>query len=123
MAWEDPVMERERIRRDMDERLERGMKEIQARLEKIERRWEEDEAARRREWEDLEGRMMTATEEHRHYNDGLLRKMTVMTNEQISILREFSEDMQKEFAEGRAQLRANTEAVLKMLDRLPEPPP
>lgn len=115
-------MERERIRRDMDERLERGMKEIQSRLQKIECRWEEDEAARRREWEELEGRMMTATEEHRHYNDGLLRKMTVMTNAQINILREFSEDMQKEFAEGRAQLRANTEAVLKMLDRLPDPP-
>jgi hypothetical protein len=119
MAWEDPVMERERIRRDMDERLERGFAEIRQRMEKVERRWEADEKARKQEWEKLEGRMMTATEEHRHYNDGLLRKMTVMTDAQIGILREFSEDMQREFAEGRAQLRANTEAVLKMLDRLP----
>ncbi|HEX5526620.1 MAG TPA: hypothetical protein VFX44_05415 [Solirubrobacterales bacterium] len=112
-------MERERIRRDMDARLERGFADIRQRMEKVERRWEESEKARKREWEELEGRMMTATEEHRHYNDGLLRKMTVMTDAQINILREFSEDMQKEFAEGRAQLQANTEAVLKMLDRLP----
>lgn len=126
MAWEDPVMERERVRRDMDQRLERGCKEIRQRLEKIERRWEEDEKARKREWEELEGRMMTATEEHRHYNDGLLRKMSIMTEQYIGILREFSEDMQMQFAKGwadaaesRAQLRANTEAVLKMLDRLP----
>jgi hypothetical protein len=119
MAWEDPVMERERIRCEMDERLERGFAEIRQRMRKVERRWEEDEKVRRREWEELEGRMMTVTEEHRHYNDGLLRKMTVMTDAQINVLREFSEDMQREFAEGRAQLQANTEAVLKMLDRLP----
>ncbi len=112
-------MERERIRRDMDARLERGFADIRQRMEKVERRWEESEKARKREGEEFEGRMMTATEEHRHYNDGLLRKMTVMTDAQINILREFSEDMQKEFAEGRAQLQANTEAVLKMLDRLP----
>ena len=112
-------MERERIRRDLDERLERGVADIRERMEKVERRWEEDEKARRREWEALEGRTMTAIEEHRHYNDGLLRKMSVMTEAQINILREFSEDMQREFAEGRAQLHANTEAVLKMLDRLP----
>jgi hypothetical protein len=119
MAWEDPVMERERIRRDMDQRLQRGCKEIRQRLEKIERRWEESEKARKREWEELAGRMMTATEEHRHYNDGLLRKMAVMTEEYIGILREVSADLQREFAEGRAQLQSNTEAVLKMLDRLP----
>ncbi len=119
MVWEDPVMERERIRRDMDQRLERGFSEIRQRMEKAERRWEEGEKARRRECEQLEGRMMTATEEHRQYNDGLLRKMTVMTDAQINILREFSEDVQREFSEGRAQLQANTEAVLKMLDRLP----
>ena len=103
----------------LDGRLERGFADIRERMEKVERRWEEDEKARRREWEALEGRTMTTIEEHRHYNDGLLRKMSVMTEAQINILREFSEDMQREFAEGRAQLRANTEAVLKMLDGLP----
>ena len=119
-------MERERIRRDMDKRLERGCREIRARVEKAERHWEEDEKERKREWEELEGRLMTAAEEHRHYNDGLLRKMAVMTEAQIGILREFGEDMHQEFAkiaaqldEGRAETRAQTEAILKMLDRLP----
>ncbi len=67
---------------------------------------------------------MTAIEEHRLFNDGLFRKMTVMTNEYIKILQEEGEalrGLQVEIAEQRGQLRANTEAVLKALDRLPPP--
>jgi predicted nucleic acid-binding Zn-ribbon protein len=119
-------MERARIRRTMDRRLARGCAEIRQRLEIVERRWEEDEQTRKREWEDLEGRLMTANEEHRHYNDGLLRKMAVMTEAHIDILRAFGEDVHQEFSkiaaqldEGRAETRAQTEAILKMLDRLP----
>lgn len=50
--------------------------------------------------------------------------MTVMTQEYIKILHEERaaiRALQDEAAEGRAQLRANTEAVLKALDRLPPP--
>jgi len=119
MIWQGRAMEEERIQRDMDERLERAQVEIRARLEKVELRWQEDEQARRREWEALEGRYMTAQEEHRHFNDGILRKMTVMTDEYIQIMREGAAALQREIAEQRAQIRANTEAVLKVLDRLP----
>ncbi len=115
-----PVDE-ERLRREFEEGLARRQVEIRSRLEKVEQRWEEGEEARRREWEALEGRLMDAYEENRHHNDGLLRKMTVMTEEYIKILREGGAIFQKEMAEGRAQLRANTEAVLKALDRLPPP--
>jgi hypothetical protein len=111
----------ERMRREFEEGVARRQVEIRARLEKVEQRWEEGEEARRREWEALEGRLMNAYEENQHFNDGLLRKMTVMTEEYIRILREGGAIFQKEMAEGRAQLRANTEAVLKALDRLPPP--
>lgn len=112
----------ERMRREFEEVVARGQAEIRARLEKVERRWEEGEEARRREWEALEGRLMTAYEKNQHHSDGLLRKMTVMTQEYIAILHEERmaiRALQSEAAEGRAQLRANTEAVLKALDRLP----
>jgi hypothetical protein len=113
-----PVDE-EKIRRELEARLERRQVEIRSRLERVERRWREGEDERRREWEALGGRLMDAYEENRHFNDGLLRKMTVMTEEYIRILREGGAIFQQEMAEGRAQLRANTEAVLQALDRLP----
>jgi hypothetical protein len=119
MAWEDLDMEIEQQMREMDKRLERGFVEIMARLEKAERRWKEDERARRREWEELEGRAMTAMEEHRHYNDGLLRKMEVMTVVELNILREISEDLKKGFAEVQSEGRAHREALWRLLDRLP----
>jgi len=117
MDWEDPAVKRERIRRNMDQRLARGIEEINQRMQRVERRWEAEEQGRRLEWEALAGRLMTAEEKHHHYNDGLLRKMAVMTNEQINILREFSEEMQHHFEENQAEMRANREATLKMLDR------
>lgn len=111
------------MKREFEEGVARRQVEIRARLEKVEQRWEEGEEARRREREALEGRLMNAYEKNQHFNDGLLRKMTVMTEEYIRILREGGAAFQKEMAEGRAQLRANTEAVLKALDRLPPPQP
>lgn len=119
MPWNDLDMEIEQQMREMDERLERGFAEILGRMEEAERRWEEDERARRREWEELEGRAMTAMEEHRHYNDGLLRKMDAMTVVQLNIGREISEDLQKGFAEIQSEGRAHREALLRLLDRLP----
>ena len=112
-------MEIEQHLRGMDERMERGFTELLGRMEEAERRWEGDERARRREWEELEGRAMTAMEEHRHYNDGLLRKMDVMLTVELNILNEISEKLEKGRAEARTENRANIEALMKMLDRLP----
>jgi hypothetical protein len=112
-------MEEDRIRREMDKRLERSHAEIRGRLEKVERYWRDDEENRRREWEALQGRLMTAQEEHRHFNDGILRKMTVMTEQYIQIMREGGAALQLEITEQLAQIRANTDAALKVLDRLP----
>lgn len=118
-----PVDE-ERMRRECAERAERFGAELRGRMDGVERRWAEGEEVRRREWEELEGRLMNAYERTQHFNDGLLRKMTVMTQEYIKILheeREAIQALQGEAAEGRAQLRANTEAVLRALDRLSPP--
>lgn len=119
VAWHDLDMEIEQQMREMNERQERGFAEIMGRMEEAERRWEEDERARRREWEELEGRAMTAMEEHRHYNDGLLRKMDAMTVVQLNIGREISEDLQEGFAEIQSEGRAHRDALWRLLDRLP----
>jgi hypothetical protein len=37
----------------------------------------------------------------------------------VNVVRSAEEDMKREFAEGRAEARAQTEAILKLLDRLP----
>ncbi|HXR59771.1 MAG TPA: hypothetical protein VN732_00420, partial [Solirubrobacterales bacterium] len=81
-------------------------------------RWEREEEDRRREWEALAGRLMTAEEANRHYHDGLLRKMDVLTQAQLNILRELHEKMEHQYSETLAEMRANREATLKMLDRL-----
>lgn len=109
--------------REMDERQERRFAELMGRVDEAERRWEESERARRREWEELEGRAMTAMEEHRHYNDGLLRKMDVMTTVELNMLQEIGEDHRKGFAEIQAEGRAHREALLRLLDRLPPAEP
>jgi len=114
-------MDEERIQREIAERIERGNAEIQVRLERVERLWRKGEEKRRREWEELEGRMLTVEEERKLFYDGLFRKMTVMTDAYIRILREFGQELREEAVEQRAQLRANTEATWKMLDRLPPP--
>ena len=121
MAWNDLDMEIEQQLREMDERSKRGFAELMGRVEEAERRWEESEQARRREWEELEGRAMTAMEEQRHYNDGLLRKMDVMTVIELNILREISEDLKRGFAEVQSEGRAHREALWRLLDRLPPP--
>lgn len=69
---------------------------------------------------------MTAEEKRQHEIDHIQRLFATLTDEYVNIIRTVGEDMQRGFAEsragaeeGRAQLRANTEAVLRMLDRLP----
>jgi phage/plasmid-associated DNA primase len=117
--WDAVDMAVERGRQEFERRLEKGLKELNQRLAKVERRWEKEEEERRREWEALAGRLMTAEEKSQHYHDGLLRKMAVMTNMQVGALREHSEEMRKHFEESRAEWRATREATLKMMDRLP----
>jgi len=118
--WHAVAMEEvERGKRDFERRVKEGLKEINGRLETAERRWEKEEEDRRHEWEALAGRLMTTEEKHQHYNDGLLRKMAVLTNEQLNILHGLGEDMRLHFKELQAEMRANREATLKMLDRLP----
>lgn len=69
---------------------------------------------------------MNAEEERKHHSDGILRLMSAMTDEYVTIIRSMGDDMRQGFAkvgaqldEGRAETRAQTEAILKMLDRLP----
>lgn len=119
MVWEYRPVDVEQIRREMKEGFERSLAEIQARTEQVEKHWEKSEEARRREWERLAGRLMTAEEKRKRFDDALLRKNTMMTQAFLAILDEGREEFRQEFAEGRAQMRANTEAVLKALDRLP----
>lgn len=88
-------------------------------MSQAERRWEKEEEDRRREWEALAGRLMTAAEANRHYHDGLLRKMDVLTQAQLNILRELNEKMEHQYTETLAEMRASREATLRMLDRLP----
>jgi hypothetical protein len=121
MAWLDLDMEIGQLLREMDERQKRRFAELMGRIEEAERCWEESERTRKREWEELEGRAMTAMEEHRHYNDGLLRKMDVMTTVQLNMLHEIGEEHKKGFAEIRSEGRANREALFRLLDRLPPP--
>src|SRR5689334_23811309 len=92
MSWLDLDMEIEQHLHRMDERMKRGFTQLLGRMEAAERHWEEDERARRKEWEVLEGRAMTAMEEHRHYNDGLLRKMDVMLRSE-----EHTSELQSQF--------------------------
>lgn len=112
-------MELEQWRKDFDRRLEEGRREIRERVERVEERCRKAEDARRREWEKLEGRVMTAQEKQEHYSDGFLRMLAAMTEEYVTIARSINEDMRAGFAESRAENKAQTEALLRVLDRLP----
>jgi hypothetical protein len=119
VAWNDLDMELERKRCDFDRRVEKGCREFRERIEGVERCCKEAEDARRRDWEKLEGRMMSAEEERKHQSDGFLRLLAAMTDEYVAIARSIGEDMKREFAESRAESRAQSEALMRMFDRLP----
>jgi predicted nucleic acid-binding Zn-ribbon protein len=117
--WQALDMELEEQMRDFERRVEEGRGEVLARIEGVERSCKEVGEERRREWEELKGRVMTAEEKRQHDSDEFLRLMATMTDEYVSIFSSLRVDMQREFAEGRAENRAQTEALLRMLDRLP----
>jgi len=119
MDWDDLDMEREQWRKDFDRRLEEGRREIRERIERVEQRCQEAEKVRRREWEALKGRMMTAEEKQERRSEEFLRLMAAMTAEYVTIARSIGEDMKREFAESRAESRAQSEALMRMFDRLP----
>lgn len=121
-------MELERRQCDFDRRVEEGRRELRSRFDTLERRCKEAEEVRRREWEAAEGRVMTAAEKLQHQHDGFMRMLSTVTDHYVKVIDALGADMREEFAkgrveaeEGRAQLRANTEAVMRMLDRLPPP--
>ncbi len=114
-------MELAQWQKDFDRRVEEGRQEIRGRVERVERRCKEVEDARRREWEELKGRVMTAQEKQEHRSDGFLRLMAAMTEEYVTIARSINQDMKREFAESRAESRAQSEALMRVLDRLPAP--
>jgi hypothetical protein len=117
--WHALDMEIERNRRDSDRRIEEGCREIRERIEGVEQRCKEAGEARRREWEELKGRVMTADEKQEHRSDQFLRLLGAVTDEYVSIARSIKDDMQQQSTERRAETRAQTEALLRILDRLP----
>lgn len=119
MLWDDLDMELERQRWERDQRVEQVGREIQERIEKVERRCKESEEARRRDWEQLEGRVMTAEEKQERRSDEFLRLINAVALEHLKIIGDLSDDMTRRSEETRGENRAQTEALLKMLDRLP----
>jgi len=125
-------MELERKRCDFERRLEEGRSELVERIETLQRFLREGGEARRREWEELNGRLMTAEEKRQFENDHIQTLLARMTDEHVKTIRAAGDDMRREFAESRAESRAKFEellaearaqrqATLKMLDRLSPP--
>jgi len=112
-------MEVERSRREFERRLEEGHEEIVEHLERTLRCCREAEEARRHDWEELNGRLMTAEEQRRFELDSIQTLFATMTREHVRVIAAASEDMERRFAETRGENRAHTEALLKVLDRLP----
>lgn len=112
-------MELEKQRWERDQRIEQIGREIRERLEKVEQRCKESEEARRKRWERLEGRVMTAEEKQERRSDEFLRLVTAVGHEYLKIIADLSDDMTRRFEETRGENRAHTEALLKVLDRLP----
>jgi len=123
-------MELERKRCDFERRLEEGRGEVLERIEVLQRELREGGEARRREWEELNGRLMSADEKRQFENDHIQRVLAQMTDAHVGAIRAAREDMSQEFAESRAEsrekfeelqaeARAQRQATLRMLDRLP----
>ncbi len=112
-------MELERQRWERDQRLEQMGREIRERIEKVERHCKESEEARRKDWEQLEGRVMTAEEKQERRSDGFLRLINAVATEHLKIIADLGDDMARRSEEARGENRAHTEALLKVLDRLP----
>ncbi len=123
-------MELERKRCDFEQRLEEGRGDLVKRIEELQRILREGGEARRREWEELNGRLMTADEKRQFENDHIQRVLAQMTDAHVKTIQAAQEDMRQAFAESRAEsrvkfeelqaeARAQRQATLRMLDRLP----
>ena len=132
MSWHDLDMELERGREDFERRLEAGQIELRERIERVERQCREAENARRRDWEELKGHLATEAEKRKFENDSIQRLSAELTVAYVNVVRSVGDDMRREFAEARAESRAKFEellaearaqrqATLGMLDRLPPP--
>lgn len=132
MLWDDVEVDLERRRCDFERRLEEGRGELVERIEVLQRDLREGGEARRREWEEINGRLMTADEKRQFENDHIQKVLAQMTDAFVSTIRAAGEDMRREFAESRAESRekfeelqaesrAHRQATLRMLDRLPPP--
>lgn len=119
MAWDDLDVQIEQWREDFERRVKEESRELCGRFEALERSCREAEEARRREWEAAEGRVMTAAEKLEHRHDGFMRLLSTMGAEYMRALNALGEDMERRFAEGKEENRAQTEALMRMLDRLP----
>jgi hypothetical protein len=62
---------------------------------------------------------MTAQEEQERRSDEFLRLMNAVGNEHLKIVAALGDDMKRKFAESHGEKRAQTQALMKMLDRLP----
>lgn len=125
-------MELERKRCDFERRLEEGRGEVLEKIEVLQRELREGGEARRRAWEELNGRLMTAEEKRQFELDYIQTIYAQMTDAFVGAIHAASEDIRREFAESRAESRAKFEellaesraqrqATLKMMDRLTPP--
>lgn len=112
-------MEVERSRSKFERRLEEGRVEIVEHMERVLRCCREAEEARKRDWEELKGRLMTAEEQRRLELDSIQMLFATMTHEHVRVIAAAMKDMEHRFAETRGENQAHTEALLKLLDRLP----
>jgi hypothetical protein len=130
VLWDDLDMELERKRCDFERRLEEGRGDLVERIEELQRILREGGEARRREWEKLNGRLMTAEEKRQFENDHIQRVLAQMTHAHVRTIQAAAEDIKREFAESRAEsrekfdelqaeARAQRQATLRMLDWLP----
>ena len=104
------------------DRIDRTLNRIDARIEESERRWQEE---RQRSREDRQ-RWQEERTEHRRYNDALFERHARISADQIAAIESIrvqsaadSAALQAEIADQRSQIQAQTDALLKFLDRLP----
>jgi acyl-CoA reductase-like NAD-dependent aldehyde dehydrogenase len=132
VAWDDFDMELEKGRCEFERRLEEGRGDLVKRIEELQRILREGGEERRREWEELNGRLMTADEKRQFENDHIQRVLAQMTDAHGKTVQAAQEDTRRAFDEWRAESRAKFEelqaearaqrqATLRMLDRLSPP--
>ncbi len=103
---------------DLLARIDRTLDRIDSRLEQGDKRWEQE----RRAWERRDADWAKHQAEMRRFLDGLLERFVRVTQEQIGTLVGLQQEigeLRAESVDQRAQLRANTEATWRMLDRFP----